>query len=94
MEKEFEERKAEEHKKKEEDDEFIDIIDDGDFARIRNSMINYEDCPKIEIREFVETKKIGDKLSCLNFAKVTIKVASHEIKKGGFFSSDYVLFNV
>jgi hypothetical protein len=72
----------------------VDIVDDGDFARIKNSMINYDDCPQIEIRDFIPTKKIGENLSLLNFCKVTIKVPSSEVKKGGFFSSDYSLFNI
>lgn len=30
----------------------------------------------------------------INFRKVTLKVVDSEVKKGGFFSSDYVLYKV
>jgi hypothetical protein len=43
----------------------------------------------VEAREFVATKTVSEDPSILNFKKVVIKVTANEIKKGGFFSSDY-----
>jgi len=40
------------------------------------------------------TKTIKDNATILNFKRVIFKVPSYEIKKGGYFSSDYSLFNV
>jgi hypothetical protein len=42
----------------------------------------------------VPTKKLEDNLTPLNYKKVTIKVPSSEVKKGGFFSYDYSIFNL
>jgi hypothetical protein len=50
---------------------------------------NFDDCPKVETREFISTKAISEDPSILNFKKVVIKVTSNEVKKGGFFSSDF-----
>ena len=30
----------------------------------------------------------------LNYKRTVVKVTNHEIKKGGFFSSDYAMYNV
>jgi hypothetical protein len=46
------------------------------------------------VRQFLATKKIEENLTPLNFKKITIKVPASEIKKGGFFSYDYALFNI
>ncbi len=77
-----------------EEDEFVDIEHDGEFARIKNSLTNYDDCPQIEVREFVPCRSIAEHLTPLSFKRVAIKVPSSEVKKGGFFSYDYALFNV
>ena len=55
---------------------------------------NFEDCPKVEIRESLPTKLISDEPTILNFKKVIIKVTSNEIKKGGFFSGDFAQYAV
>ena len=46
----------------------------------------------IKTRQRVPTAKITP--TKMNFRKVTIKVTGSEIRKGGFFSSDYVLFKI
>lgn len=56
--------------------------------------INFEDCPQLDFRDYAPTKHIRDEPTVLNYKKVTIKVPSNEVKKGGFFSSDYTLFDV
>jgi hypothetical protein len=38
---------------------------------------NFEDCPKVEIRESLPTKLISDEPTILNFKKVIIKVTSN-----------------
>lgn len=54
----------------------------------------FADCPKVDIRQSMPTKTITELATILNFKKVVFKVPSYEIKKGGYFSSDYSLFNV
>lgn len=76
------------------DEDFVDVEHDGDFVRIKNSHINFDDCPKIEVRDRVPCKRIEDNPQITNFKKIVVKVPSHEVKKGGFFSSDYALFDV
>ena len=55
---------------------------------------NFDDCPKVETREFMLTKTISEDPTILNFKKVLIKVTANEIKKGGFFSSDYAQYAI
>lgn len=40
------------------------------------------------------TKLISDDPTILNFKRVLIKVTSNEIKKGGFFSSDFAQYAI
>jgi hypothetical protein len=40
------------------------------------------------------TKLISDEPTILNFKRVLIKVTSNEIKKGGFFSSDFAQYSI
>jgi hypothetical protein len=52
------------------------------------------DCPQIEIRNFIPTLSIRENPGRFNLKKITIKVTSHEVKKGGFFSSDFALYQI
>lgn len=56
-----------------------------------NDENNWEDVVQ---REFATCKRIQDQPTKLNFKKVTIKVTSFNIVKGGFFSSDFANFQV
>ena len=42
----------------------------------------------------MECKSIKDNATILNFKRVTVKVPTNEVKKGGFFSWDYSLFDI
>ena len=72
----------------------MDVENDKEFQRFKSSVVNFEDCPKIELRDYVPTKLISDQPTVLNFKRITIKVTGNEIKKGGFFFSDYAVFDV
>ena len=48
--------------------------------------------PKLNTRSRATTAKIV--ATALNNKKVTIKVVDSEVRKGGFFSSDYVLYSI
>ena len=66
------------------DSEFEDITDNG--LNIDASL------PKLETRSRAPTAAIIP--TPLNRRKVTIKVIDSEVRKGGFFSSDYVLYTI
>ena len=65
--------------------------DDSDYVDI-SKLNNFDDAPKVTVRKVAPTQ--GIEASVLNFARTSIKVTDHVVKKGGFFSSDYVLFTV
>lgn len=48
--------------------------------------------PKVKTRQKAPTAKLVP--TKLNNRKVTIKVSESQVKKGGFFSSDYVLYRI
>jgi hypothetical protein len=50
--------------------------------------------PVIRTRDSIKTHSAEDKDSIFSHSKITIKVPRYEIKKGGFFSSDYSMFLV
>ena len=66
------------------DSEFEDITDNG--LHIDATL------PKLETRSRASTSAIVP--TPLNFKKVTLKVVDSEVRKGGFFSSDYVLYTI
>jgi len=48
--------------------------------------------PKLQTRSRAPTSKIVP--TSLNQRKVVLKVPDSEVRKGGFFSSDYVLYTI
>ena len=46
------------------------------------------------MRNYLPTHSIRENPGKFNLKKIQIKVTSHEVKKGGFFSSDFALFQV
>lgn len=48
----------------------------------------------LDMRNYIPTKNIRETPGKFNLKKISIKVPSHEVKKGGFFSSDFALFSV
>jgi hypothetical protein len=51
-----------------------------------------ETLPKLRTRTRADTAKIVP--TKINNRKVTLKVLDSEVRKGGFFSSDYVLYTI
>lgn len=49
-----------------------------------------ETLPKVKTRTRAPTAKLVPTL--INYKRVTLKVTDSQVKKGGFFSSDYVLY--
>jgi hypothetical protein len=45
-------------------------------------------------RQYVDTKKIGDAPTPLNYKKVDIRVSEAVIKDGGVFSSNYITYKI
>ena len=72
-------------------DSFEDITDEAIQARNQSNM---EDAtlPKLVTRARAPTAKIVP--TPINKRKVTLKVIDSEVRKGGFFSSDYVLYTL
>lgn len=50
--------------------------------------------PDLITRDYIQTHSIQQKTSIFTNANVVIKVPRYELKKGGFFSSDYCMFLV
>lgn len=48
--------------------------------------------PQVKVRQRAPTTKLTK--TAINFRKVTLKVTDSQIKRGGFFSSDYVIYKV
>lgn len=65
--------------------------DDHDYVDLSKHN-NFDDAPKVVVRKQAPTQGIEG--SEINFTRTSIKVNDHVIKKGGFFSSDYVLYTV
>lgn len=72
----------------------------GDFVDVNDTYIsqfntmNFEDCPKLEYRDFAPCISIQEKPTRFSFKKITIKVPLVEVKKGGFFTGDFSHFTV
>ena len=66
----------------------------SDYARMKSLITNIEGTPQIEIKEYLACKKINDNPTPINNKRVTIKVPNNEVKKGGWFSPDYSLFDI
>ena len=71
---------------------------ESDFEDITDDAIQYRNqerkedltLPKVVTRTRANTAKIVP--TAINGRKVTLKVVDSEVRKGGFFSSDYVLY--
>lgn len=72
-------------------DSFVDLTSDTITA---NDISRKEDLtlPKLNIRSRAPTSKIVP--TPMNNRRVILKVPDSEVRKGGFFSSDYVLFTI
>lgn len=70
------------HQDHDNDDDYVDI----------SKLNNFEDAPKVTVRKYAPTEGIEG--GPISFMRTSIKITDHLIKKGGFFSSDYVLFTV
>lgn len=66
-----------------------DYARNNEYEDIQKTEV-FEDAPKVQIRKYAPTK--GIEATPINFTKTVIKVTDSVVKKGGFFSSDYVLY--
>lgn len=64
-----------------------------DFEHLLNKAILDETLPKVKTRSKAPTAKlVPTKLN--EKVRVNIKVSDAQVKKGGFFSSDYILYKI
>ena len=71
----------------------VDNGADSEFEDITDPILNIDaTLPKLETRSRAATAAIVS--TPLNWRKVTLKVVDSEVRKGGFFSSDYVLYTI
>ena len=71
----------------------VDNGADSEFEDITDHILNIDaSLPKLETRMRAATAAIVP--TPLNRRKVTLKVVDSEVRKGGFFSSDYVLYTI
>ena len=73
------------------DENFVDISSEA-IGMQKNKKAEIDNLPRVETRAKAPTAAIVP--TPLNNKKVVLKVIDSEIKKGGFFSSDYVLYKV
>ena len=77
---------AEEEKNEEDDRSWVDITSE---EQKKDEEWNL---PTVNVRSRAPTAKMNK--SAINFRKVVLKVTDSQIKRGGFFSSDYVIYKV
>ncbi len=56
-----------------------------------NAQDNWQDVEE-EPRDLAPCKNIAHDPTKLSFKKISVKIPNYQIVKGGFFSSDYVLY--
>ncbi len=52
------------------------------------------DVPKIVEREFMKTKSLQEVASEINFIRITSKIKSFKVQKGGFLKADFVVYEI
>ena len=69
--------------------------DDRQWVDITNEIQKKDEqwnLPTVKVRSRAPTAKLSQ--TKINFRKVVLKVTDSQIKRGGFFSSDYVIYQV
>lgn len=66
--------------------------DEDQFEELVNKTVMDETLPKVKTRAKAPTAKLIP--TKLNNRRINIKVGDSQVKKGGFFSSDYILYKI
>lgn len=62
------------------------------LSSLRYGITEYEDCPKVEYRDFAPAKQM-DETPFLD-RKVQVKISDFEVRKGSWLQGEFSVFNV
>lgn len=75
------------------EDDF-ETVDDAEITMSAYKVTDYEDCPKVNYKNFVEAKELVMEDSPFEGEKVDTKITGFEVKKAGWLQGEYSVFNL